>query len=279
MKQLLITIAAAVLVGCGDSQQSAPAPETEPTEPLAEVAKPEPPTAKAPDIDIHEAAKKGDIEAIKQHLAAGANVNAEVRYKGTPLHIVAYAGDIKIAKLLISNGADINSESSGSTPLHRAACGGKVRMINLLIARGADVNKKEVYGGMTPLDSAIFTSQKNAIEILLLHGGKSGADDSIHLAAQLGDCEAIKKHLKEGVDVNAKNKEYSDGTALHAVAEYANRYNHIEIVSILLAAGANINAQNLQGLTPLDCSINPKISDLFRKHGGKTAEELKAEGK
>ncbi len=49
---------------------------------------------------------------------------------------------------------------------------------------------------MTPLESAIFTSQKNAIETLLLNGGKSGADDSIHLAAQLGDCEAIKKYLK-----------------------------------------------------------------------------------
>ena len=47
MKHLLITtIAALVLVGCGKSQQSAPAPE----------AKPEPPTAKAPDISIHDAA-------------------------------------------------------------------------------------------------------------------------------------------------------------------------------------------------------------------------------
>ena len=81
--------------------------------------------------------------------------------------------------------------------MHRAASDSKLRIIiNFIIARGADVNKKEVYGGMTPLESAIFTSQKNAIETLLLNGGKSGADDSIHLAAQLGDCEAIKKYLK-----------------------------------------------------------------------------------
>ena len=42
MKQLLVTIAAVVLVGCGESQQSATAPEAEPIEPLAEAKKPEP---------------------------------------------------------------------------------------------------------------------------------------------------------------------------------------------------------------------------------------------
>ena len=43
MKQLLITIAAVVLVGCGESQQSATTPEAKPVEPVAEAAKPEPP--------------------------------------------------------------------------------------------------------------------------------------------------------------------------------------------------------------------------------------------
>ena len=59
MKHLLFTtIEALVLVCCGESQP------------------PEPPTAKAPTISIHEAAEKGKIEAVKQHLAAGTDVNA-----------------------------------------------------------------------------------------------------------------------------------------------------------------------------------------------------------
>jgi len=66
MKHILITtIAAVILVGCGESQQSAPSPEA------AEVATPEPPTAKVPDISIHDAAEKGKIEAVKQHLVLG----------------------------------------------------------------------------------------------------------------------------------------------------------------------------------------------------------------
>jgi len=56
MKHLLLTTIAAVLVvGCGESQQS------------------EPPTAKTQSIPIHQAAGEGNIEAVKQHLAAGAD--------------------------------------------------------------------------------------------------------------------------------------------------------------------------------------------------------------
>ena len=113
MKHLLLTtIAAVVLVGCGEAQQStpqaepvepvaevpaqpsSPPPEAQPVEPVAEAATPEPPTAKAPDISIHDAAKKGRIKAVKQHLAAGTDVNEKSEVSGfnvgeTPLHQAA----------------------------------------------------------------------------------------------------------------------------------------------------------------------------------------------
>ena len=99
MKHILITtIAAAVLVGCGETQQSSP-PEAQPAEPASEApaqlsspppeAKPVEPVAKAaqPAQDaeaakqeanraLMAAARDGNIEAIKQQLAAGADVNA-----------------------------------------------------------------------------------------------------------------------------------------------------------------------------------------------------------
>ena len=105
MKHLLITIAALVLVGCGTTQQ------------------PEPQTAKAPDISIHQATKEGNIEAVKQHLAAGTDVNAKdtesvfvevkgtpLHFEGTPLHFAANNGHKEIAKLLITNDADVNAK-------------------------------------------------------------------------------------------------------------------------------------------------------------------------
>ena len=56
---------------------------------------------------IHVAAK-GDIEAVKQHLAAGADVNAKDKIRGTPLHYAAAYGHKKIVELLIAAGADVN---------------------------------------------------------------------------------------------------------------------------------------------------------------------------
>jgi hypothetical protein len=72
--QLIAIVAAVVLVGCG-VRESAPAPE----------AKPEPPTTEAPDISIHQAVFDGNIEAVKQHLAAGTDANAKTNDGETPL--------------------------------------------------------------------------------------------------------------------------------------------------------------------------------------------------
>jgi hypothetical protein len=104
MKSLLVLIVAAVvLVGCGESQQSAPAPE----------AKPEPPTAKAPDISIHDAAREGNIEAIKQHAAAGTDLNAKSGPFGlTPLHFATWRSNKETMELLVENGADVNAKDT-----------------------------------------------------------------------------------------------------------------------------------------------------------------------
>jgi len=165
MKHLLITtIAAVLLVGCGESQQSASAPEV----------KPEPPTAKAPDISIHDAAREGNIEAVKQHLAAGTDVNAKDEvYGGIPLHFAAAGGHKEVVELLIAKGDDVNAKSkSGVTPLHSAA---NKEIAELLIAEGADVNAKAVTGE-TPLDLAILAKHPEVANLLRKHGGKTSEE-------------------------------------------------------------------------------------------------------
>ena len=111
MKLLITTIAAVLLVGCGESQQSAPSPD----------AKPEPPTAKAPNISIHAAARQGKIEAVKQHLTDGVGVNAKSERRRTPLHSAAREGHKEVIELLIAKGADVNAkDDDGTTPLDMA---------------------------------------------------------------------------------------------------------------------------------------------------------------
>ena len=101
-------------------------------------------------------------------------------------------------------------------------------------------------------------------------------DISIHDAARQGKIKAVKKRLAAGVDVHAKNK---DGyTPLHVAA----RSGRKEIAELLIAEGADVNAKDGFGGTPLGWAIrsgHTETADLLRKHGGKTGEELKAEGK
>jgi len=195
MKQLLITIVAVVLVGCGESQQSAPAPEVklvEPSEPVAEAAKPKPPTAKAPDISIHRAAMNGNIEAVKRHLADGADVNAKNDFGSTPLIAAALEGHKEIVELLIAKGADVDAMNEAEvTSLHYAALRGHKEITKLLLAKGADVNAKD-FQSKSPLDYANAIQKYDSPEVeapikeiatiieiddlLRKHGGKRGEE-------------------------------------------------------------------------------------------------------
>ena len=72
---------------------------------------------------IHKAAGAGNIEAVKQHLAAGTDVNAKTGSGWTPLHYAAREGHKEITDLLLTNGADVNAKNDeGGTPLDWAEC-------------------------------------------------------------------------------------------------------------------------------------------------------------
>ena len=145
-------------------EQSAPPVEVELAKPVAEVTKQEPPTVKAPDTSITQAAETGNIEAIRQHLAAGADVNT----MAASLHRAAYGSHKEIAELLITNGVDVNAKNDAAeTPLHLATTR---EIVELLIANGADVNAT-TNRGTTPLDWAANDEIANLIR---KHGGKNG---------------------------------------------------------------------------------------------------------
>jgi len=109
-----------------------------------------------------------------------------------------------------------------------------------------------------------------------------GPSMSIHDAAKSGDFETVKEHLEGGADVNVKNE--GGFTPLHYAALHGHKngfillHGHKKTVELLLAKGADVNVKSKFGETPLDYALG-EIADLLRKHGGKTGEELKAEGK
>ena len=106
-------------------------------------------------------------------------------------------------------------------------------------------------------------------------GGESSYELLYHSITN-ANIEAVEQHIAAGADVNAKS---SGGSTPLYVAALG---GHKEITELLIAEGADVNAKNYERKAPLDFAVKYKrteIADLLRKHGGKSGEELKAEGK
>ena len=117
MKSILVSIVAAVvLVGCG--------------EPSGEL--------------LLQSVREGNVKAVKQHLAGGADVNVKESSGGmgmTPLHLAVNNHQKEIVELLIAAGADVNAKrTGGAMPLDFTV--GKPKIAALLRKHGAKHSKQ-----------------------------------------------------------------------------------------------------------------------------------------
>ncbi len=134
MKQYIIPIVtAALFVGCGEA-----------------------PPPKPPDISLFEAALEGDLDAVKQHIAAGTDLNLKDpnpnNNAATALEMAAAFGKTDVAIALIEGGADLDARNKdGATPLHAASFLCYPEIVQALVAKGADKNVRN-NSGSTPLE-------------------------------------------------------------------------------------------------------------------------------
>jgi len=241
----------ALLVVCGQAEKSA---------------------AAAPDIDIWKAAASGNIEAIKQHLGAGTDVDAKESPGGsTPLLVAATFGQVEAAKLLIEKGANVNATSNdGATALHGAAFFCHTEIVKLLLGKGAVVDAENVRGE-TPLDAVtvewsqelegIYTwlaelwnlhldlkriqeTRPKIAALLQEHQSKIGVD--IWTAARTGNIGAIKRHIAAGTDVNGTEPEGGSTPLIVAALNGQGK-----AADLLIENGASIDARNNDGSTAL----------------------------
>lgn len=104
--------------------------------------------AKPPQIDIHTAVVTDNLDALKQHIAAGSNINEKDPFGGSsPLISAAVFGKTEAAQLLIDAGADINFKNNdGSTALHTSAFFCRPEILKMLLKKGADKTITNKYG-------------------------------------------------------------------------------------------------------------------------------------
>jgi ankyrin repeat protein len=225
-------------------------------------------------VNLHDAVRAGDIAVVQSVIESGAEVN-EPNSWGTPLDIAVSKGSDKIVQLLIDAGADVEGTTSpaagGEHPLHLAATRTSgASTARLLVSRGAQLDARDK-AGRTPLIAAVLADNVEVADVLLAAGADLEAVDSnlgaspLSWAACWGRFKAAKFLLSKGAQINRRTGPDGD-TPLHRAAMCC---KVPDMVKYLVANGADVNATNSKGLTPIKRTYNRKVKDLLRSLGAK----------
>ena len=188
---------------------------------------------------LSSAVKHGRLDVAKYLIEHGANVFVRSLYDLTDSHMLEAVGcfaDKDLIKILISRGLDVKYSSNGFTCLHQVVARDAedeeelIEIALLLIQAGGDLSSYNL-ASSSPLHCASNAGKSGLVEMLLDHTPKN--------------------------ELDAKSKFF--GTPLYAAAFRG----HLEVVQILLQAGADINADWL-GQTPLEVAQEGDHEDVAK---------------
>ena len=199
---------------------------------------------------LHWVAHRDDVETAGLLLRAGARATATNDYGVTPLTLAAENGSAAMVELLLGAGADANAAlPSGETVLMTAARTGKTAAVTALLTHGADPNTAEASKGQTALMWALAEQHLEVARTLLAHGadvhlGSDGKFTPLMWAVRQGQQPAVQLLLDAGADLSGVA---TDGSTPLLVATVR---GHVDLAKYLLAKGADPNA-DAAGYTPL----------------------------
>ena len=179
------------------------------------------------------AAFRTDIDVVSRHLQNGLDVNARTEDENTALHFAllrdAHPKIIEMVKLLVEFGADINAKNNKlKTPLHFAADLNHEEIVSLLIELECEANCED-----------------------------SLTESPLHLAVNRRNSKVTEMLLQYGLAVNQKCCR-EETTPLHVAAAVASGSESVHIPQLLLQHGADREAKNALGETPLASAAETK---------------------
>jgi len=207
---------------------------------------------------LHKAAVQGDLAQLTEILKKGAHVNEQDQRGNTPLHLAAQRGHGILVQFLVDHKADVNRKNIFNyIPLHLASAEGHTAIVQALIVAGSKINLPGP-AVMSPLHLAALGGHFLTVMALIKGGAivdlrNAYGQTPLDAAAETANGVAIANALiNAGLNVNAQDP--IGNTPLHAASYLGN----IELVQLLIAAGADLDITSFRGHTPLQEALANK---------------------
>lgn len=209
-------------------------------------------------------------DMVKILVRHGATVNETGKYSSA-LMIASYYGDTKIVQELLEKGANVNYKNGANNfALWIAAMEGHTEVAKLLLGRSANVNliggKEEVSILQGVMDCYKMPEDKMvAVLKVLLEGGAKDPHKILTDVINRGRIEIMKLLLlnKDDLQINHKNS-FGEYPLMRAVQCPK---NNVEIVQLLLEAGAGPDVQDNEGKSLLMVVRNATVAKLLLDRG------------
>ena len=192
---------------------------------------------------IHEACRRGDIDAVRAHISADpAAVDTDDEHCWRPVFHAALWRHEAVVRLLIEAGADLAAHDgyvihyAGEVPNNKA-------IVSLLVQYGAlDAHVRPTDDLSRQFLAAVFLGDDVRVHSLLSRHGRLATtpdgrgDHPIHHAARNSDTQVLSGLIHAGAGVNARNHRG------HTILYFAGAHGHLDTLQLLLTAGADCYA-------------------------------------
>ena len=234
------------------------------------------------------ASERGHLEIVKLLQASGAQIQTITTGPGcqssNPLVKAVRGGNVEVVKALIDGGASVNALGCDNTsPLKWAIFIKNAEIVKVLVNAGAKVNKSDTDGvtgrKCSPLELAKEIGDKEIIDILKKAAPKADTQKEIDLirASESGNIKKVKELIVADIDINQKlisanllaSANGCEPPSLYSMTgetplQRAAENGHLEIVKMLLAAGAKTDIQNSFGETALMLASKRGYTDIVK---------------